>query len=243
MTSESSMMHIFIVALSWLIRNMNNNDEKPTKILIVFYSRYGNTARMAEEIAYGAKELSNIWVTVRRIADNVPMEVISKDPAWTKIAEDMNDRYPTLPIEDVIKELPNNDAIIFGSPTRFGNMAAPMKSMWDGTTELWTNGSLVGKIGAVFTSAASVHGGQETTAVSMMFPMFHHGMILIGVPYSVEELTESGSPYGPSRIVGRLANQEIEQADIKVAKALGRRVAEVTKKFVLVTTSSVVTNH
>ena len=77
-------------------------------------------------------------------------------------------------------------------------MAAPMKSMWDRTTELWTNGSLVGKIGAVFTSAASVHGGQETTAVSMMFPMFHHSMILIGVPYSVEELTESGSPYGAS---------------------------------------------
>jgi NAD(P)H dehydrogenase (quinone) len=151
----------------------------------------------------------------------------------------MNDRYPTLPIDDVIKELPNNDAIIFGSPTRFGNMAAPMKSMWDGTTELWTNGSLVGKIGAVFTSAASVHGGQETTAVSMMFPMFHHGMILVGVPYSVEELTESGSPYGPSMIVGRLANQAIQQADIKVARALGTRVAEVTKKFVLVTTSSV----
>jgi flavorubredoxin len=84
MTSEGSMMHIFIVTLSWLIQNMSNNDEKPTKILIVFYSRYGNTARMAEEIAYGAKELSNIQVTVRRIADNVPMEVISKDPAWTK---------------------------------------------------------------------------------------------------------------------------------------------------------------
>ena len=233
MTSKGSEMHIFIVALSWLIQNMSNNDEKPTKILIVFYSRYGNTARMAEEIAYGAKELPNIKVTIRRIADNVPMEVISKDPAWTKIAEDMNDRYPTIPIEDVIKELPNNDAIIFGSPTRFGNMAAPMKSMWDETTELWTTGSLIGKIGAVFTSAASVHGGQETTAISMMFPMFHHGMILVGVPYSVGELTESGSPYGPSRIVGRLANQEIQQADIRVARALGRRVSEVTKKFVL----------
>jgi NAD(P)H dehydrogenase (quinone) len=232
LTKEYRLMHIFIVVLSWLNQNMSNNDEKPTKILIVFYSRYGNTARMAEEIAYGAKELSNIQVTIRRLADNISMEVISKDPAWTKIAEDLNNRYPTLPIEDVIKDLPNNDVIIFGSPTRFGNMAAPMKSMWDGTTELWTNGSLIGKIGAVFTSAASVHGGQETTAVSMMFPMFHHGMILIGVPYSVGELTESGSPYGPSRIVGRLANQEIEQADIKVARALGRRVADVTKKFV-----------
>jgi NAD(P)H dehydrogenase (quinone) len=211
---------------------LSSNNERPAKILIVFYSRYGNTARMAEEIAYGAKELSNIQVTVRRLADNISMEVISKDPAWTKIAENMNNRYPTTSIEDVIKELPNHDAIIFGSPTRFGNMAAPMKTMWDGTTELWTSGSLIGKIGAVFTSAASVHGGQETTAVSMMFPMFHHGMVLIGVPYSVEELMESGSPYGPSRIVGRLANQEIEQADIKVARALGRRVAEVTRRFI-----------
>lgn len=211
---------------------MSSNNERPAKILIVFYSRYGNTARMAEEIAYGAKELSNIQVTIRRLADNISMEVISKDPAWTKIAENMTNRYPTSPIEDVIKELPKNDAIIFGSPTRFGNMAAPMKTMWDGTTELWTSGSLVGKIGAVFTSAASVHGGQETTAVSMMFPMFHHGMILIGVPYSVEDLIESGSPYGPSRIVGRLANQEIQQADIRVARALGKRVAEVTKKFI-----------
>jgi NAD(P)H dehydrogenase (quinone) len=128
---------------------MSNNNERPTKILIVFYGRYGNTARMAEEIAYGAKEPSNIQVSLRRIADTIPIEVISKDPAWTKIAEDLNDRYPILPIEDVIKELPNSDAIIFGSPTRFGNMAAPMKDMWDRTTELWTNGSLIGKIGAV----------------------------------------------------------------------------------------------
>lgn len=207
------------------------NDIRTTKILIVFYSRYGNTSKMTEEIAYGAKEVSNIQVIIRRIADDVPMEVISKNPAWTRVVEDLNDRYPTTPIEEIVKELPNHDAIIFGSPTRFGNMAAPMKAMWDMTSELWTNGSLVGKVGAVFTSAASVHGGQETTAVSMMFPMFHHGMIIVGVPYSVPELTESGSPYGPSRIVGRLANKEIEETDIKVARALGRRAAMIAQKF------------
>ncbi|CAN5325782.1 NAD(P)H:quinone oxidoreductase [soil metagenome] len=204
----------------------------PTKVLIVFYSRYGNTAKMAEEIAYGAKEVSNIQVTIRRIADDVPMQVISKNPDWTMIAEDLNDRYPTTPIEQIVNELSYHDAIIFGSPTRFGNMASPMKAMWDGTSELWTNGSLIGKLGAVFTGAASVHGGQETTAVSMMFPMLHHGMIIVGVPYSVPELTESGSPYGPSRIVGRLANNEIEDADIKVTRALGRRVAQIAQKFV-----------
>lgn len=186
---------------------------------------------MAEEIAYGAKEVSDIQLTIRRIADDVPMEVVSKDPTWTKVVEDLKDRYPSRPVEEIVKELPLHDAIIFGSPTRFGNMAAPMKSMWDMTSELWTNGSLIGKIGAVFTGAASVHGGQETTAVSMMFPMLHHGMTIVGVPYSVPELTESGSPYGPSRIVGRLANKQINDADVKVARALGRRVAEIAKKI------------
>ena len=187
---------------------------------------------MAEEIAYGAKEVSDIRLTIRRIADDLPMEEISKNTGWTKVVEDLKDRYPSRPVEEIVEELPLHDAIIFGSPTRFGNMAAQMKAMWDRTTELWMDGSLIGKIGAVFTGAASVHGGQETTAVSMMFPMLHHGMIIVGVPYSVPELTESGSPYGPSRIVGRLANKQIEESDIKVARALGKRVAEITKKII-----------
>jgi NAD(P)H dehydrogenase (quinone) len=199
-------------------------EERVTRIMILFYSRYGNTAKMAEEIAYGAKELLGVSVAMRRIADDVPMEIISQNPSWTKVAEDLNDRYPASTIVDLLNELPEYDAIIFGSPTRFGNMAAPMKALWDKTGDLWLNGSLAGKIGEVFTSAASVHGGQETTAISMMFPMLHHGMIIVGVPYSVPELTESGSPYGPSRIVGMLANKQIEQVDIKVARALGRRV-------------------
>jgi NAD(P)H dehydrogenase (quinone) len=206
-------------------------EERVTRIMILFYSRYGNTAKMAEEIAYGAKELLGVSVAMRRIADDVPMEIISQNPSWTKVAEDLNDRYPASAIVDLLNELPEYDAIIFGSPTRFGNMAAPMKALWDKTGDLWLNGSLAGKVGAVFTSAASVHGGQETTAVSMMFPMLHHGMIIVGVPYSVPELTESGSPYGPSRIVGMLANKQIEQVDIKVARALGRRVAEIAGKL------------
>lgn len=205
--------------------------ERVTKILIVFYSRYGNTVKMAEEIAYGAKSLPRVQVTMRRIADDVPIEVVSQNPDWSKVVEDMNDRWPTTPIEDVVNELPLHDAIIFGSPTRFGNMAAPMKAMWDRTGGLWMDGTLIGKVGAVFTGATSVHGGQETTAISMMFPMLHHGMIIVGVPYSVPELTESGSPYGPSRIVGRLSNKQIEESDIKVARALGRRVVEIAAKL------------
>lgn len=205
--------------------------DKPVKILILFYSRYGNTVKMAEEIAYGAKELSNVSVAIRRIADDVPTEVISQNPQWSKVVEDMNNRYPTSSVDDLVKELPHYDAIIFGSPTRFGNMAAPLKALWDRTSKLWMDGALIGKLGAVFTGAASVHGGQETTAISMMFPMLHHGMIIVGVPYSVPELTQSGSPYGPSRIVGPLANREIDDADIKVARALGKRVTMLAQKL------------
>jgi NAD(P)H dehydrogenase (quinone) len=205
---------------------------KIPKILILFYSRYGNTARMAEEIAYGAKELPDVSVTMRRIADDVSMDVISQNPQWSKVVEDFTNSYPSSDIEELVKEMPTFDAIIFGSPTRFGNMAAPMKALWDRTSKLWMDGSLIGKIGAVFTAASSVHGGQETTAISMMFPMLHHGMIIVGVPYSVPELTQSGSPYGPSRIVGSLSNKDIEDADIRVARALGRRVVEITRKMI-----------
>lgn len=205
--------------------------ERPVKILILFYSRYGNTVKMAEEIAYGAKELPNVSVALRRIADDVPAEVISQNLEWSKVVEDMNNRYPSSNIDDLIKELPNYDAIIFGSPTRFGNMAAPLKALWDRTSKLWMDGTLIGKVGAVFTGAASVHGGQETTAISMMFPMFHHGMIIVGVPYSVPELTQSGSPYGPSRIVGPMSNKRIDDADTRVARALGKRVTQLTQKL------------
>ena len=205
--------------------------EKVSKILILFYSRYGNTAKMAEEIAYGAKEVPHTGVSIRRIADDVPAEVISENPEWSKTAEDLNNRYPTSEIEVLVGEMPNYDAIIFGSPTRFGNMAAPMKALWDRTSGLWLKGSLIDKLGAVFTGAASVHGGQETTAISMMFPMLHHGMIIVGVPYAVPELTQSGSPYGPSRIVGPMSNQVITEADTKVARALGKRVSELSHKL------------
>jgi NAD(P)H dehydrogenase (quinone) len=205
--------------------------EKVSKILILFYSRYGNTAKMAEEIAYGAKEVPNTSITLRRIADDVPAEIISENPEWSKTVEDMNNRYPTSEIEVLVGEMPSYDAIIFGSPTRFGNMAAPMKALWDRTSGLWLKGSLIDKLGAVFTGAASVHGGQETTAISMMFPMLHHGMIIVGVPYAVPELTQSGSPYGPSRIVGPMSNQVITEADTKVARALGKRVSELSHKL------------
>ena len=203
-----------------------------TNILIVFYTRYGNTARMADEISQGLKEIPNTNVTIKRIADDVPMDVISKNPEWTKIVKELDEKYPSSSIDDLVNELPQYDAIIFGSPTRFGNMAAQMKTLWDRTSRLWLNGSLIGKVGGVFTSASSVHGGQESTAISMMFPMLHHDMIIVGIPYSIPELTETGSPYSPSRIVGPKADRPFEDKDIKVARGFGKRIADITSKLV-----------
>ena len=214
---------------------MSENTKTTTatiNILIVFYTRYGNTARMAEEISQGAKEIPETNVAIKRITDDVPMDVISKNPEWAKIVKDLEEKYPSNSIDDLVNELPKYDAIIFGSPTRFGNMAAQMKTLWDRTSRLWLKGSLVGKVGGVFTSASSVHGGQESTAISMMFPMLHHGMIIVGVPYSIPELTETGSPYSPSRIVGPKADRPFEDKDIKVARGFGKRIAEITFKLV-----------
>ena len=209
-----------------------NTNTKKINILIIFYTRYGNTARMAEEISLGAKEIPSTNIAIKRIADDVPMDVVSKNPEWTKIVKDLDEKYSPIPIDDLVNELPQYDAIIFGSPTRFGNMAAQMKTLWDRTSRLWLKGSLVGKVGGVFTSASSVHGGQESTAISMMFPMLHHGMIIVGVPYSIPELTETGSPYSPSRIVGPKADRPFDDKDVKVARGFGKRIAEITYKLV-----------
>ena len=209
-----------------------NTNINKINILIIFYTRYGNTARMAEEISLGAKEIPSTNIAIKRIADDVPMDVISKNPEWAKIVKDLDEKYPPIPIDDLVNELPQYDAIIFGSPTRFGNMAAQMKTLWDRTSRLWLKGSLVGKVGGVFTSASSVHGGQESTAISMMFPMLHHGMIIVGVPYSIPELTETGSPYSPSRIVGPKADRPFDDKDVKVARGFGKRIAEITYKLV-----------
>lgn len=200
------------------------------KILIVFYSRYGNTAKMAESEAEGARETGAV-VKILRITDSVPRDVISKDPNWLKNTEELEKKFPANSIESIIQEMINFDAIIFGSPTRFGNMAAEMKALWDRTSGLWLEGKLIGKVGGVFTGAASVHGGQETTTVSMMFPMLHQGMIIVGVPYSVKELFVSGSPYGPSSIVGG-KNDQLKDVDLAVAKAHGKRIAEIAAKLI-----------
>jgi NAD(P)H dehydrogenase (quinone) len=199
------------------------------EILIVFYTRHGNTSKMAEAVAEGArKEGANI--KLMRIADDVPIEVIQKDSMWLQKHQRLEEQYPPTDISSIIDEMAKSDAIIFGSPTRFGNMAHEMKKMWDMSTDLWFNGKLIGKPGGVFTGASSVHGGQETTALSMMLPMLHQGMIIVGPSYDTKELHESGSPYGPSTIVGPNSDQ-IKEVDLLVAKSFGSKITKIASKI------------
>ena len=184
---------------------------------------------MAEAVAEGSrKEGAN--TKLARIADDVPIEIIKKDPIWLQKHKELEEQYPPSDPFAIIDEMAESDAIIFGSPTRFGNMAHEMKKMWDLSTDLWFNGKLIGKVGGVFTGASSVHGGQETTALSMMFPMLHQGMIIVGPSYDVKELHESGSPYGPSTIVGPKSDQ-IKEVDLVVAKSFGSKIAKIASKI------------
>lgn len=199
------------------------------EILIVFYTRHGNTAKMAEAIAEGSrKEGAN--TKLARIADDVPMEIIEKDSTWLQKHQELEEQYPPSDPFAIIDEMAKSDAIIFGSPTRFGNMAHEMKKVWDHSTDLWLNGKLIGKVGGVFTGASSVHGGQETTALSMMLPMLHQGMIIVGPSYDTKELHESGSPYGPSTIVGAKSDQ-IKEVDLVVAKSFGAKITKIASKI------------
>ena len=203
--------------------------DKPN-VLIVFYTRRGNTAKMAEAVAEGARK-QEVNVKLMRIADDVPIEIVKKDESWYQKHLELEKKYPSSQPFTIIDEMAKSDAIVFGSPTRFGNMAHEMKKMWDLSTDLWFNGKLIGKVGGVFTGASSVHGGQETTALSMMLPMLHQGMIIVGPSYDTKELHESGSPYGPCTIVGPNSDQ-IKEVDLIVAQSLGSKIAKVSSKIV-----------
>jgi len=198
-------------------------------VLIVFDTRYGNTMKLAKAIGEGARE-RGAEVRLRRpeIAD--PEELIQKNERWRKVYEEFRK------VQEVSREdFYWADAVVLGSPTRFGNMSASLKSvidrMWG---KLWLEGTLIGKVGAAFTSTSSIHGGQETTLVSMWFPMIHQGMIIVGVPYSEQRListTKGGSPYGPASVSGPYADKEPDENEIEIAKTLGRRVADVSEKL------------
>ncbi len=199
------------------------------KVLVVYYSLFGNTYQMAKAVVEGAKRVEGCEVLLRRVAELMPQEIIDQNERMKEAQEAQRD-VPVVTLD----ELAEADGYVFGSPTRYGNMCAQLKNFLDQTGGLWTQGKTIGKPAGVFACTASLHGGQETTLLTMMVPLFHLGMIIVGVPYSVQELlstTRGGTPYGATAVVGREADQAPTDVDLTVARALGERVAQVTKKL------------
>lgn len=196
-----------------------------TKVLVVYYSMYGHVETLANAIAEGAKSVDGVQVSVKRVADLVPEDVARK--AGAKL-----DQVAPIATPD---ELADYDAIIFGTPTRFGNMCAQMRNFLDQTGGLWAGGKLVGKVGSVFTSTASQHGGQETTITSFHTTLLHHGMIVVGIPYACQELTNmseisGGTPYGASTLAGADGSRQPSENELIIARFQGAHVAKVAKK-------------
>lgn len=192
------------------------------RILVLFYSRTGNTAALADAIAEGARSVRFAEVDVRRIGDLAPASVVEENPEWKAAREMLSSRYRTL---GAVEEIAQYDAIILGSPTRYGIMAAELKHVLDQTGPLWQKGALVNKVGAAFTSVATGHGGHETTLWSIMTPMANLGMIIVPPGYSDAVMFAGGSPYGATATTGSGAPGD---ADLAAARHQGKRVAEVT---------------
>jgi len=189
------------------------------KILVLFYSKTGHMLKMARSVARDA-EKEGAEVRLRKVAELASPEVIAGFPEWKEVQDRMSD-IPEATMDDLIWM----DGIIVGTPTRFGNMAAPMRNFWDMTGKLWMEGTLIGKTVAAFSSAEMPHGGQEATLISMYPTFLAHGMIIVGIPGNVRELYQSGSYYGA------LSTGEPNDTDLVVARYMTKRLIEVTKKL------------
>jgi NAD(P)H dehydrogenase (quinone) len=186
------------------------------EILVLYYSQHGATREMAQLIARG----------IEQAGAGARLRTVPRVSAVSEATE------PAVPVAGApyaeLRDLEECAGLALGSPTRFGNMAAPMKYFWDATSSLWLKGTLAGKPAAVFTSTASLHGGQETTLISMMLPLLHHGMLIVGLPYTAPELlttTTGGTPYGPSHHAGAASDLPVSEHEKKLCIALGRRLA------------------
>ncbi|MER0171561.1 MAG: NAD(P)H:quinone oxidoreductase [Nitrosomonas sp.] len=196
------------------------------KVLVLYYSMYGHIEIMANAVAEGARNVKNTEVAVKRVPELMSEEVAQR------VGAKLDQPAPIATVD----ELPNYDAIIFGTPTRFGNMCAQMRNFLDQTGRLWLNGGLIGKVGSVFTSTGTQHGGQETTITSFHTTLLHHGMIIVGVPYSCQEIMNmneitGGSPYGASTLAGGDGKRLPSDNEIKIARFQGTHVAQVASKL------------
>jgi NAD(P)H dehydrogenase (quinone) len=206
-----------------------NKGEK-MKILVVYYSMYGHVHRMAGAVADGAREVKGAEVLMRRVPETLPEDVLGKMGAL-----EAQKGFVHVPVctQD---ELASADAIIFGTPTRFGNMCGQMRQFLDATGGLWARGALVGKVGGVFTSSGTQHGGQESTILSFHITLLHHGMIVVGLPYAFQgqmrtDEVSGGSPYGASTIAGTSGERTPTENELAGARFQGRHIAEITARL------------
>ena len=200
------------------------------KVQVIFYSMYGHVHRMAEAIVEGAKQVPGAEVSLYQVPELIPDDVLEKCGAKAAKAA-----LPKIPVAKV-EQLADARAIIFGTPTRFGNMAAQMRSFLDQTGPLWMKGALVGKVGSVFASTGTQHGGQETTITSFHSTLLHHGMVIVGVPYTEPGLMymaeiSGGTPYGATTLAGADGSRQPTENELKVARYQGKHVTEIAGKL------------
>jgi NAD(P)H dehydrogenase (quinone) len=200
------------------------------KVLIVYYSTYGHVHKMAEAIAEGVKQVDGAEAIMRRVPETLSDEILEKMGAVD--AQQAISHVPVCTVD----ELASADAVIFGTPTRFGNMCGQMRQFLDATGQLWAQGALVGKVGSVFTSSATQHGGQESTILSFHISLLHHGFVIVGLPYAfqgqmrIDEIT-GGSPYGASTIAGGSGERMPSENELDAARFQGSHVAQIASKL------------
>ena len=200
------------------------------RVQVIFYSMYGHTYRLAQAVAEGAAELHDTEVALFQVPELVPAEALEKSGAAAR-----RTAFAQVPVIRP-EEMADAHALIFGTPTRFGNMCAQMRNFLDQTGSLWAEGRLIGKVGSAFTSSASQHGGQETTLTSFHSTLLHHGMIIVGVPYAEAGLTDmsaisGGTPYGATTITGPDGSRQPSENELHIARYQGRHAAGVAKKL------------
>lgn len=197
-----------------------------TKILILYYSMYGHVETLAKAVGEGTGRIQGCETTIKRVAELMPEEVAKNSGAK------LDQAAPVASVDELVEY----DAIIFGTPTRFGNMCAQMRNFLDQTGGLWFNGKLIGKVASVFTSTATQHGGQETTITSFHTTLLHHGMVIVGVPYSCQELMNmqeitGGSPYGATTLADTDGSRQPSENELAIARFQGAHVAEIAGKL------------
>jgi NAD(P)H dehydrogenase (quinone) len=211
-------------------QNDQKKEDTIMKILVVYYSTYGHVHKMAKAVAEGAKQIEGAEVFMRRVPETLPEEVLGQMGAVE--AQQAMAHVPVATVD----ELASADAVIFGTPTRFGNMCGQMRQFLDATGQLWASGALVGKVGGVFTSSATQHGGQESTILSFHTTLLHQGFIIVGLPYAfqgqmrMDEIT-GGSPYGASTIAGGSGERMPSENELEGARFQGKHIAAIAQKL------------